>query len=130
MKTFQQLIIVVSAAACLGAAASALGDARTDAYGDAARDGVHVHVAVFGDDHIRMDRGQVVITADDGSEARVTPAGDFLVGDKAVAVSTEQRTLLKQYNRQILDIEDRGMQIGMQGAKLALNVLGDVFAGL
>jgi len=72
-------------------------------------------------------RGQdVVITADDGSEALITPAGDLRIRGRQVAVTGNERVLLKKYSAGILDIQEHGMRIGEH----ALNMVGGMVGTL
>lgn len=66
-------------------------------------------------------------------KAQITPQGDLLIEDKAVAVTPDQRALLLDYRKQVIGIAEAGMSIGVQGADLAgkavTEVLGIVFSG-
>lgn len=132
MKTLFRSLPLVLGAACMVAASAALGDARTAAYNDdSAGSDMGLHV-LTGHHHtsVRMDGDDVVITARDHSEARVTPAGDFYIEDKAVAVSPEQRKLLRSYSLGIHNIERRGIQIGRDALHMVGGIMGVVVADL
>src|ERR1700742_3492757 len=99
MKTLLRSLPLMLGAACLVAGSAALSDARTAAYDDG--DAADMNIHVLGGHHhtgVRMDGDDVVITARDHSKARVTPAGDLYIEDKAVAVTVDQRKLLRRYN--------------------------------
>jgi hypothetical protein len=86
----------------------------------------HVSIRV-GDDHHAVDRNPNL------PSAQITPQGDLLIEGKAVAVTPQQRALLLTYRRQIIDVAEAGMSMGVQGADLAgkavSEVLGSVFSG-
>lgn len=93
--------------------------AQADVRVDAAR---HSNITFRGDD--------VVISAADDSEARVTPAGDLYIRDKAVAVDAEQRRLLRQYYGGLKDIEQRGLAIGEHAVNMVGSMLGTLVTSL
>lgn len=123
MKTFlKQMTYMLLAAACFVTMGTASADVRISP---------EIRISSHGDDNINIDdQGNVHITANDKSEARINPAGDLLVAGKNVPINDKQRTLLLQYANAILGIERKGMQIGLDGANLALGVIGSVFADL
>lgn len=132
MKTLLRSLPLMLGAACLVVGSAALGDARTEAYNDDDLD-VNVHVLRHGTTDIRMHDDEVVITARDGSEARVTSAGDLTIRGQAVAVSGDQRKLLRRYTTGIRNIEQRGMQIGRDAMHMVGGIMGvlvaDLFSG-
>jgi hypothetical protein len=130
MKTLLRSLPLMLGAACLVAGPAALGDARTAAYDDDSL-GMNIHV-LEGHHHtgVRMDGDDVVITAHDHSKARITPAGDLYIEDKAVAVSVDQRKLLRRYNSGVHNIETRGMQIGRDAVRMVGGIMGVVMADL
>ena len=91
---------------------------------------VRIHAYAYADDHIHFSGDDIVITASGTPEARITPAGGFSIGGKAVVVDESQRRLLVQYSADAHDIERRGARIGVEGANMAMDILGDVFGGL
>jgi hypothetical protein len=117
MKTIQKICIALLTFGCIGAAATAVADVRIDAY-----DGF--------DGHISLQGGDIVITAPDDSEARITDSGDLLIHGDKVAVDETQRTLLRQYVGQVHGLEHQGIKIGSQSVNLAVGVLGEVFSRL
>ena len=67
---------------------------------------------------------------DDGrSKAEITPAGDFLVDGKAIAITPAQRALLVQYRRDVIVVADAGMLIGVRGADLAGKAMKEAVLG-
>ncbi len=89
-----------------------------------------VRIHAYADDHIHFSGDDVVITADDASEARITPAGDLRIGGRTVAVSPAQRQLLAQYSAGAHGIARQGARVGSEGARMAVTVLDDVFSGV
>jgi hypothetical protein len=88
------------------------------------------------DGHVSIHSGNdhdVVEHHPDLPKAQITPQGDLLIEGRTVAVTPEQRKLLLVYRRQIIDVAEAGMSMGVQGADLAgkavSEVLGSVFSG-
>lgn len=119
MKTQQTLRIMLSAAIA-GLALAATGAFST------ARADVRINAANHHHTNIHLDGDDVLITANDRSEARVTPSGSLYIDGKAVNVTDPQRAMLKQYNAGIHEIEHRGLEIG----KSALEMVGGMLGGL
>jgi hypothetical protein len=72
--------------------------------------------------------------ANDGRpRAEITPKGDLLVGDKAVATTPAQRAMLLEYRSQVIGVAEAGMAIGGKAADLAGTAikesLGAIFSG-
>lgn len=90
-----------------------------------------VRIAAYTDnEHIEFSGDDIVITADDQSQARITPVGDLRIAGKPVSLNATQRTLLVQYADGIHGIAHQGMRIGSEGARMAVDILGDVFGAL
>ena len=96
-------------------AAAAQADVRVDS-------GRHSNISFRGDD--------VVISAADDSEARVTPAGDLYIQGKPVTVSAAQRRLLQEYYGGLKDIERRGLAIGEHAVDMVGSMLGTLVTTL
>ncbi|HEX4300869.1 MAG TPA: hypothetical protein VH327_08360 [Gammaproteobacteria bacterium] len=128
MKTLLRISPLLFGAACLTAGSAALSDARTAAYAHSDEDDTHVQV--LDHDNIEMRDGDVFITADDGSVARISPLGDLDIRGKAVAVSPSQRQLLQRYAAGIHDIQDRGMEIGQHAVQMVGGMLGTLVSSL
>lgn len=62
-------------------------------------------------------------------KAQITPQGDLLIGDKPVALTPAQRTMLLDYRQQLIDIGAQGIAIGKQGAALGMNAASEAIAG-
>ncbi len=52
--------------------------------------------------------------------AQITPAGDLLINDTAVALTAQQRRLLLDYRGQVLDLAKAGIDAGEKAALVAL----------
>ena len=63
-------------------------------------------------------------------KAEITPQGDLLIEDKAVAVNASQRAQLLQYRGHVIAIADAGMQIGAKGADLASKAVGEAIGAI
>ncbi len=83
-----------------------------------------------GDDDITLDDEDVLITAEDGSRARITPEGDLTIRGRKVAVGAADRRALRHYNETMHGIVERGIELGVQGAGLAFSAIGEVVAAL
>jgi hypothetical protein len=128
MKTLLRSLPLMLGAVCLVAGSAAIGDARTDAYND--DDSTDLHISSHHVDGVHMRGQDVVITARDGSEAIVTPAGDLYIDDRTVAVTADQRKLLSRYTAGIRNIESRGLQIGRDALHMVGGIMGVVVADL
>lgn len=63
-------------------------------------------------------------------KAEITPAGDFVVGGKTVAITPAQRTALLAYREQMVAIASQGIAIGKQGAALGMHAASSAIAGV
>jgi len=68
--------------------------------------------------------------ADTRPDAELTPAGDLLIDGKPVQVTPSQHAMLVQYRQALMSVAETGMQLGVQGADLGGQAIGEVFAGL
>ena len=89
-----------------------------------------VRIAATRNGNITFQGDDVVITADDGSRARISPEGDLTLAGKPVAVDDGQRRLLQQYSDGAHELVRHGMKLGTAGAQLAVDIVGAVFSGL
>lgn len=80
--------------------------------------------------NIELRGGDVVITASDRSEARITPTGDLLIREKPVPVTGQERGLLKQYSAGIHDIQQHGLEIGQRAVSMVGGMVGTIVADL
>jgi len=63
-------------------------------------------------------------------KAEITPQGDLLIEDKAVAITPQHRTLLLQYRQHLIGIAAAGISIGLQGADLGMRTAGEALKGV
>jgi hypothetical protein len=77
--------------------------------------------------HINIDSGDN--DNDPRPKAEITPTGDLLIDGKAVAVTPEQKAMLLDYRKQIVDIALAGADIGASAAALGLDAAKDALWG-
>ncbi|MFI4927973.1 MAG: DUF2884 family protein [Burkholderiales bacterium] len=128
MKTLLRISPLLFGAACLTAGSAALSDARTAAYAHGDDDDTHVQVMYH--DKIDIRDGDVLISADDGSVARISPLGDLSIRGKTVAVTPSQRQLLQRYTAGIRNIQDRGVAIGQHAVQMVGGMLGTLVSSM
>ncbi len=80
--------------------------------------------------HISIHDGSVAVHARSAPDAEVTTAGDLSIDGKVVAVTNDQRDLLKQYYAQVIAIRNDGIATGKAGAAMAGHAIGSVASGL
>ena len=77
--------------------------------------------------NINIDSGK------DGRRVELSPKGDLIIDGAPVAVTPQQRALLLEYRRHVVDVANAGMQIGLHSADLATHAvtesLKSVFTG-
>ena len=83
----------------------------------------HISINVDDDDDVRVDGDEIVITAEDDSEATVEPDGTLRVDGRRVAMAERDRQALVLYNRTLRNVKDRAIELGVQGAGLALHAV-------
>jgi hypothetical protein len=76
------------------------------------------------------DNGDVIVHARNGTNARITSAGDLTIAGKPVAIDSGQRQLLVGYRTDAVALRKDAIATGKAGAKLGLNALGTVAKGL
>lgn len=59
------------------------------------------------------------------AKAEITPKGDLLIDNKPVTITAEQRALLVKHRALLVTLAISGMEIGMQGAELATEAVGE-----
>ena len=118
MKTVSKASLGLLAALCLLAAATAQADVRINTHDNG---------------RINIEGADIVITADDGSQAEIDPAGDLKIRGKDVPVTDVQRQLLVQYSQNLRDMEKRGEAAERQAWRMAggilVTALRDLFTG-
>ncbi|MFT4179638.1 MAG: DUF2884 family protein [Thermomonas sp.] len=80
--------------------------------------------------NVRVNGRRIRSLENDGRpKAEISPQGDLLIDDKAVAINDAQRKQLLAYRGQIIGIAEAGMAIGSKGVGIADTALSGV-AGL
>lgn len=72
----------------------------------------------------------ISLDAPGAPKAEITPKGDLLIDGKAVPVTEAQRALLLDYRAQLVGVASAGMDVGVQGAKLATRAVGEALRGV
>ncbi len=80
--------------------------------------------------HISLSDGAVALKPDGVPQAVISAAGDFTIDGKAVVVTPEQRSLLKNYYGGVVAIRDHGLATGAAAAGVAGTALSSVAKGL
>lgn len=79
----------------------------------------------------KLAAGNIGVSGRPGQpKAEITPTGDLLVDGKAVTLTPAQRALVLEYRSHLLGVAGAGIEVGAEGAKLAVNAVGEVFRGL
>ena len=84
----------------------------------------------FGKQHNVVARVGRKDETDTRPDAQLTPEGDLLIDGKPVPVTPAQHAMLVQYRQAIMKVAKSGMALGVQGADLGGQAIGEVFAGL
>ena len=87
------------------------------------------HISINVDHDIEIEGDDVVIDNDD-EEAIVTPDGRLIVEGRRIAIGERDRQALVLYNQALRRVEDRGIEIGLQGAGLAVHALAEAFTAI
>jgi hypothetical protein len=90
----------------------------------------HISINLDDEDNVSVVDRDVVIDADDESEATVEPDGTLRVDGRRVRVAERDRQALVLYNRSIRRIESRAIEIGVQGAGLAVHAVTEALVGV
>ena len=109
MKTVSKASPGLLAALCLLAVATAQADVRINTH-DKGR------IDIKGTD--------IVITAEDGSQAEIAPAGDLKIRGKDVPVNDAERQLLVHYSQNLRDMEKQGEAAKGQAWRMAPSIVG------
>lgn len=72
----------------------------------------------------------ITVDAKGQPDAEITPKGDLLIDGKAVPVTAAQRALLLQYRADVSAVASAGMDVGVQGARLAASAMGEALRGV
>jgi hypothetical protein len=84
----------------------------------------------FDGQRVGLDGDVAVITAEDGSKARISPEGELTVRGKKVRTAERERRFLRRYNESLHRIEDTAIELGVRGAGLAVTALAEVAVAL
>ena len=90
--------------------------------------GIHID-ADTGDGEIEIEGDEVFVEAA-GGEARITPAGELFVDGRRVRVGERDQRDLVRYNEGMRHLEELAVDVGLQGAGLAVSALGEAFAAV
>ena len=122
-----------------GAPATALGRTVDRAMAEAREKIATENISIGGDTDIHVGgtklRSRHPVDADGNPlpKAEISPAGDFLVEGREVAITPEQRALLLDYRGHVVAVIEAGMALGVKGADLGMQAAGDalksVFSG-
>ena len=80
--------------------------------------------------HLTLRNGTLTAHAQGAPDATISPTGELRIDDKAVAVTSEQRELLKKYYVDVVAIREAGIETGKAGAAMAGHAIGAVASGL
>lgn len=87
------------------------------------------HISINVDDDIEIEGDDVVINADD-AEAIVTPDGRLTIEGRRIAIGERDRQALVLYNQALRRVEERAVEIGFQGAGLAVHALAEAVVAI
>ncbi len=91
----------------------------------------HISINVDDDDSVRVvDHDVVIESGDDEAEATVEPDGTLRVDGRRVRVAERDRQALVLYNQSVRRIEDRAIEIGVQGAGLAVHAITEAVVAI
>jgi len=80
----------------------------------------------------KLETQNITLRSDDGGthKAEITPTGELIIDGKPVPLNAAQRAALLDYRAQTLVIARAGMDVGMQGAKLATKAVTEAIGGI
>jgi len=81
-------------------------------------------------DGIDIDGDEVVITAEDDSEATISSDGKLEIEGRRIVIAARDRQALARSNAALHRIEERAIEIGFQGAGLAVSALGEAVVAI
>lgn len=107
--------------------ASAIGDAKVKL----AKENINLNGEFYsGGHHNVIGRVGRKDPSDTRPDAELTPSGELLIDGKPVPVNAQQHAMLVQYRQALMAVAERGMALGVQGADLGGQAVGEVFKGL
>lgn len=77
----------------------------------------------------KLAEGNISIGSD-GSNVELSPTGDLFINGTAIALNDSQRAITVQYRKQMVDIAEAGIEIGVQGANLGARAAGEALKGI
>lgn len=77
-----------------------------------------------------MATGNIRIGNEGQGKAEITPQGDLLIEGKPVPVTDAQRALVLAYRAELVGVASAGMDVGVQGARLATRAVGEALRGI
>jgi hypothetical protein len=89
---------------------------------------IHIDTDIDGAE-IEIEDDDVLVVVD-GAEARISPAGELFVDGRRVRVGERDQRDLVRYNSGMHWVEDHAIDLGLQGAGLAVSALGEAFAAV
>jgi hypothetical protein len=87
------------------------------------------HISMSFDHDIEIEGDDIVINAD-GDEAVVSADGELTVDGRRISMGERDRQALLLYNQALRRVKERGMEIGLQGAGLAVHALAEAFVAV
>ena len=109
-------------------AANAIGEARVKL----AKENINLNGEFISNDghHNVIARVGRKNPSDTRPDAELTPGGDLLIDGKQVPVDASQHAMLLRYRQTLMGVAETGMQLGVQGADLGGQAIGEVFKDL
>lgn len=80
----------------------------------------------------KLETENITVRSDNGGlhKAEITPAGGLLIDGKSIPLDNTQRLAVLEYRARTIEIAHAGMDIGVQGAKLATKAVSEAIGGL
>jgi hypothetical protein len=88
------------------------------------------HISIDFDHAVKMEDDHVVIAVEGDREARISPDGDLTIEGRRVKVAPRDRDDLIRYNVTMHWLEERAVELGVQGAGLAFSAIGEAIAAI
>ncbi|GAB2520157.1 hypothetical protein [Lysobacter humi (ex Lee et al. 2017)] len=133
MNRYRNALLALAVAAALTGCNPGREEARTaQESGTAIERNVETNMqAAMDEARTKMAQGNIGLDGrGDAPKAEITPKGDLLIDGKAVAITDEQRMMLLDYRAQVAGVASAGMDVGVQGARLAARAVGEAVRGV
>lgn len=87
---------------------------------------------LMGDDDqgLHIDGQDILIDNHQGDQARIAADGSLSVNGKPVTVTGPQKTMLQRYNRTVMDLKVKGIELGKHAAGFAMRIVGEAIAAV